>query len=111
MDARLVAPTGAATAVAYFEIRNTGAVGDTLLYADSPDAGISMIRSTGPGRADRVRSVPVPAGGRLRMAPGGLGVVILDPPPLAPGATVDYNLWFRYAGRVAVRTPVVADTK
>ncbi|MEU5535983.1 copper chaperone PCu(A)C [Streptomyces sp. NPDC020362] len=111
MDARLVAPAGTASAVAYFEIRNTGAVGDTLLYADSPEAGISMIRTTGPGRNDRVRSVPVPAGGRVRMAPGGIGVVILDPPALAPGATVDYNLWFRYTGKVAVRTPVVAGAK
>lgn len=111
VDARLVAPAGAASAVAYFEIRNTGAVGDTLLYADSPEAGISMIRTTGPGRTERVTSVRVPAGSSVRMAPGGLGVVILDPPALAPGATVEYNLWFRYSGRVTVRTPVVAGTK
>ncbi|MFF8732434.1 copper chaperone PCu(A)C [Streptomyces sp. NPDC015171] len=111
VDARLVAPPGAASAIAYFEIRNGGAAGDTLLHADSPAAGISMIRTTGPGRTERVRSVRVPAGGRVRMAPGGLGVVILDPPALAPGAVVDYNLWFRYAGRVSVRTPVVASPR
>ncbi|MEU1402837.1 copper chaperone PCu(A)C [Streptomyces sp. NPDC005728] len=65
VDSRLVAPAGAASTVAYFEIRNTGAVGDTLLYADSPEAGISMLRTTGPGRTERVRSVRVPAGGSV----------------------------------------------
>ena len=40
------------------------------------------------------------------MAPGGLGVVILDPPELKAGQTLPYALWFRQSGRVAVRATV-----
>ena len=40
------------------------------------------------------------------MAPGGLGVVILDPPELKAGQTLPYTLWFRQSGRVVVRATV-----
>lgn len=64
------------------------------------------VRRTGTGRTDPVWAVDVPAGGTVRMAPGGLGVVILDPPALAAGQTVPYTLWFRQSGRVVVRAVV-----
>ncbi|MFD9654714.1 copper chaperone PCu(A)C [Streptomyces mirabilis] len=40
------------------------------------------------------------------MAPGGLGVAILDPPVLRAGQQVTYLLWFRQSGKVAVRASV-----
>ncbi|WP_239148928.1 copper chaperone PCu(A)C [Streptomyces sp. SID12501] len=47
VDARILAvPAGAGATRAYFEIRNTGSSKDTLLYADSPELGISMLRRT-----------------------------------------------------------------
>nr|WP_241267303.1 copper chaperone PCu(A)C [Streptomyces scabichelini] len=110
VDARIVAPVNAGSTAAYFEIRNTGAARDTLLYADSPELGVSVIRpagrESGSASTDRVRAVDVPAGGTVRMAPGGLGVAILDPPALKPGQKVRYNLWFRYSGMVGVQAPV-----
>ncbi|MFJ8469714.1 copper chaperone PCu(A)C [Streptomyces swartbergensis] len=112
VEARIIAPMGARSTAAYFEIRNTGSSPDTLQYADSPDLGISIIRRTvrrtGTGRTEPAWAVDVPAGGTVRMTPGGLGVVILDPPALKPGQSVRYNLWFRYSGRVGVRVPVTA---
>ncbi|MPY61634.1 copper chaperone PCu(A)C [Streptomyces spongiae] len=113
--ARIIAPMGARSTAAYFEIRNTGASPDTLRFADSPELGISVIRRTarrtGTGRTEPAWAVSVPAGGTVRMAPGGLGVVILDPPALKPGQTVRYNLWFRHSGKVSVEVPVTAGPK
>lgn len=108
VDARVIAaPAGSGSTVAYFEIRNSGPSKDTLLYADSPELGVSMVRrAVGAGRTDAVGAVGVPAGGTVRMAPGGLGVVILDPPVLTVGRTVAYTLWFRESGRVVVRAKV-----
>ncbi|MFS8198115.1 copper chaperone PCu(A)C [Streptomyces sp. CWNU-52B] len=110
-SARVVAvPAGSGSTAAYFEIRNTGPSKDTLLYADSTELGISVlrrtVRRTGTGRTDPVWAVEVPAGGTVRMAPGGLGVVILDPPELRAGQTLPYTLWFRESGRVVVRATV-----
>ncbi|MFI5674312.1 copper chaperone PCu(A)C [Streptomyces cellulosae] len=112
VDARIVAATsGSGSASAYFEIRNTGPSKDTLLYADSPALGISMLRRTvprkGTERTDRVRAVDVPAGGTVRMTPGALEVAILDPPVLKAGQKVPYLLWFRRSGKVVVRATVV----
>lgn len=111
VDARIVAaPAGSDSTAAYFEVRNTGSSKDTLLYADSTELGLSIlrrtVRRTGTGRTDPVWTVDVPAGGTVRMAPGGLGVVILDPPELKAGQTLPYTLWFRQSGRVVVRATV-----
>lgn len=69
------------------------------------------MRRTGTGRTDPVRAVDVPAGGPVRMVPGGLGVVILDPPVLTAGQPVPYTLWFRQSGQVAVRAVVTAGVR
>ncbi|MEV0937335.1 copper chaperone PCu(A)C [Streptomyces phaeochromogenes] len=111
VDARIIAaPAGSDSTAAYFEVRNTGSSKDTLLYADSTELGLSIlrrtVRRTGTGRTDPVWAVDVPAGGTVRMAPGGLGVVVLDPPVLKAGQTVPYTLWFRQSGRVVVRATV-----
>ncbi|MFF1300366.1 MULTISPECIES: copper chaperone PCu(A)C [unclassified Streptomyces] len=111
VDARIIAaaPDSDSTA-ACFEVRNAGSSKDTLRYADSTELGVSVlrraVRRTGTGRTDPVWAVDVPAGGTVRMAPGGLGVVILDPPELRAGQTLPYTMWFRQSGRVVVRATV-----
>jgi copper(I)-binding protein len=106
----LAVPAGSGSTAAYCEIRNTGSSKDTLLYADSTELGISVlrrtVRRTGTGRTEPVRAVDVPAGGTVRVAPGGLGVVILDPPEPRADRTLPYTLWFRESGRVVVRVTV-----
>ncbi|MFJ7996076.1 copper chaperone PCu(A)C [Streptomyces sp. NPDC096310] len=108
VDARIIAaPAHSGSTRAYFEIRYTGPSKDTLLYADSPELGIGILRHSvsrnGAERTDSVWVVDVPAGGTVRMEPGGLCVVILDPPVLKAGQQVSYLLWFRQSGKVAVR--------
>ncbi|MFI0820115.1 copper chaperone PCu(A)C [Streptomyces sp. NPDC021098] len=90
-------------AAAFFEIRNTGDIDDTLLYADSPALGVSMLRKPDrkqPGTAQRARRVAVPARSTVRMAEGGIHIAVLDPPALRPLARVPFNLWFEGRGRV-----------
>ncbi|MEV0222439.1 copper chaperone PCu(A)C [Streptomyces sp. NPDC050704] len=119
VDARIIAaPAGSGSTTAYFEVRNAGPSKDTLLYADSTELGVSQLRRTvrrtgtgRTGRTDPVWAVDVPAGGTVRMAPGGLGVVILDPPELTTGQTLPYSLWFRQSGRVAVRATVTESVR
>ncbi len=111
VDARVLAvPAGSGATLAYFEIRNTGSSKDTLVYADSPELGISVLRRTvnrnGTERTVPVRAVDIPSGGTVRMAPGALVVGILDPPVLTAGQTVPYRLWFRQSGEVTVQAIV-----
>ncbi|MGW2331451.1 copper chaperone PCu(A)C [Streptomyces sp. NPDC001700] len=90
-------------AAAFFEIRNTGNIDDTLVFADSPALGVSMLRKPDrkqPGTAQRARRVAVPAKSTVRMAEGGIHIAVLDPPALRPLARVPFNLWFEGRGRV-----------
>lgn len=116
VEARIIAaPAGSGSTTAYFEVRNAGLSKDTLLYADSTELGVSQlrrtVRRTGTGRTDPVWAVDVPAGGTVRMEPGGLGVVILDPPELKAGQSLPYSLWFRQSGRVAIRATVTESVR
>ncbi|RNG26506.1 copper chaperone PCu(A)C [Streptomyces botrytidirepellens] len=90
-------------AAAYFEIRNTGDKDDTLVFADSPQLGVSMLREPDrrkPGAVRRAKKVTIPAHSTLRMKRGGIHVAVLDPPMLKPGERVSFNLWFTGRGRV-----------
>ncbi|MDX3241329.1 copper chaperone PCu(A)C [Streptomyces sp. ME18-1-4] len=108
VDARVIAASASSgSTVAYFEIRGLRPVQGHAAVRGLAGAGR---QHAAPGRRSRAcgrrGAVGVPAGGTVRMAPGGLGVVILDPPVLTVGRTVAYTLWFRESGRVAVRAKV-----
>ncbi|KUN84274.1 hypothetical protein [Streptomyces griseoruber] len=78
-DARVVAaPAGSGSTRVSFAIRNTRPTKDTLLHT----------------------------GGAVRMAPGGPGVVVLDPPALKASQETSHDLWFQQSGKVAVRATV-----
>ena len=100
-------------AAAYFEIRNTGDRDDTLVFADSPALGVSMLREPDtrkPGAVRRAKKVTIPAHSTLRMKRGGIHIAILDPPQLHPGERVSFNLWFTGRGRVgaeAIRSHLI----
>ncbi|MCD9586446.1 copper chaperone PCu(A)C [Streptomyces samsunensis] len=99
---RVVQSTGQ-TAAAYFEIRNVGDTDDTLIFADSPELGVSMLREPDrkrPGTVRRPKAVTVRAHSTLRMSREGIHVALLDPPTLRPGQRVSFNLWFSVRGRV-----------
>jgi copper(I)-binding protein len=105
-------PPGAATAAAYLTITNTGAA-DRLLGAATPAArGAELHTHVEEGGLHRMvhltDGIELPAGEALRLAPGGLHVMLVDlATPLTPGKTVMLSLRFAAAGELAIEVPVV----
>ncbi|MDE0201028.1 MAG: copper chaperone PCu(A)C [Rhodospirillaceae bacterium] len=68
--------------VIYLEIRNRGAADDRLVAVGTPLANkVELHRSTledGVHRMEAVESIVVPAGGTVKLAPGGLHVMLVD---------------------------------
>jgi len=96
---------------AYLVIRNRGQQADRLLEASTPVAGKVEIHETR-REGDKVRMVPVagvevPAGGTVRMAPGGLHIHLLDlKRNLRPGDSFTMTLRFERAGAITITVSV-----
>jgi copper(I)-binding protein len=105
-------PPGVATAAAYLTITNTGAA-DRLVGAATPAArGAQLHTHTEEGglhgMVHLADGIAVPAGEALRLAPGGLHLMLVDlAAPLTPGTTVRLSLRFVAAGQLAIEVPVV----
>ena len=83
----------------YFILRNTGKADITLTGAKSSACGMLMLHLSketgGMSSMEDVASVPVPAGGEIRFAPGGYHLMCMDPAPsIKPGASVPVTLLF-----------------
>jgi copper(I)-binding protein len=104
------APPGARTAAIYLTVENRGAVADRLVAARSPRGAVEIHAMRMDGGVMRMRAtpdVPVPARGRVDLAPGGLHLMLVDPaPPLKAGERVPVTLTFERAGAVDVQVPV-----
>ncbi|NIR46407.1 MAG: copper chaperone PCu(A)C [Gemmatimonadetes bacterium] len=103
--------SGARTAM-YFTVANHGETDDELLSVSTPVAGRAEIHHTyadgGMMRMEPVASLPVGAGEVVRLAPGGVHVMLLDlREPLWAGDRIEATLRFRTLGEVAVRARVV----
>ena len=101
--ARATAP-GATVGVVYFEIVNAGAA-DTLLSVESPVAGHTEMHDSsmkdGTMQMRPVKSLNIPANGRVRFASGGLHVMLVDlKQPLTEGQKFPLQLVFRVAGTI-----------
>jgi len=111
-DAYAAEPLSRETGAVYLTIENAGSRPDTLLGASTPIAAMTHLhRMAGPGTA-QMRSqevAEVPAGGSLRLRPGGLHLMLLSltSQPRA-GDTIDLTLRLQHAGTLAVRVPVVS---
>jgi copper(I)-binding protein len=106
-------PPGVTVAVGYLELVNDGAA-DRLVRASSPRARtVEFHESTLDKGVERMRelpSVPLPARGRVRFAPGGLHLMLLGlTRPFVAGDAVPLVLEFEKAGRVATTLLVGAD--
>jgi copper(I)-binding protein len=104
-------PPGATVAGAYLSIDNKGKSADRLLRAASPVAGLVELHSMRmEGNVMRMRAVPaidVPAGASVKLAPGGLHVMLQElKRPLKPGERVPMTLVFERAGEVKVELAV-----
>jgi len=104
------APPGARTAAIYLTVENRGAAADRLLSARSPRGAVEIHAMRMDGGVMRMRAtadVPVPARGRVELAPGGLHLMLVDPaPPLKAGERVPLRLAFERAGSVDVQVAV-----
>ncbi len=102
--------TGDRTAL-YFTIENQGSVDDALISVKSPVARrVEIHRTTHSGgiaRMQQISRVEVRANGRVRLAPGGLHIMLLDlerSPEV--GEIVEAELEFLRAGRMRIEAEV-----
>jgi copper(I)-binding protein len=104
--------TQAKTGAAYLDIRNSGNAADRLLSASSPAAARVELHSMSmDGGVMRMRElkqgIVVPAQGHLRLAPGGLHLMLVGlKAPLEQGGKVPLTLRFAQAGEVQVTAKV-----
>ena len=97
--------------VIYLEISNSGATDDRLIAVSTPLAGrVELHRSTmedGIHRMEKVDSIPVPAGGTVALAPGGLHVMLIDLRfMLMAEETIPVTLTFEHAGDISTGVSV-----
>jgi copper(I)-binding protein len=100
---------GGAGSTLYFTVLNGGGSDDTLLAVRSDRVGEAALHGVdSKGMMEVASAIAVPAGGRLRLRPGGYHVMLsrLSGAPAA-GDTIPFELTFRHAGSLQVRAPVV----
>lgn len=106
-------PTVAAqkSAAAYLSIHNAGRTADRLLSVSTPAATGAAVHATSTrGGIVRMRAagaLPIGAGGRIDMKPGGLHLMLTGlKAPLRAGRTLPLTLRFERAGVVRTAVPV-----
>jgi copper(I)-binding protein len=83
----------------YFTLKNVGKSDISLTGAKSGACGMLMLHRSkemgGMSSMEDVESVPVPAGGEIRFAPGGFHLMCMDATPaIKPGGSVPVTLLF-----------------
>lgn len=97
----------------YFELANHGPAPDRLVGVASPAAGTaelhaSVVDAQGVATMRPVQAIDLPAGGRAKLAPSGLHVMLIGlKGPLREGMRLPMTLVFERAGEVAVEFEVV----
>jgi copper(I)-binding protein len=113
VNAYAAEPVTDESAVVYFTVRNGTEVADTLVRAATPIAATADVHREmsmgGMMHMEPAGPVAVPAGGALRLEPGGMHLMLehLTRRPRV-GDTLDVTLTFSRAGPIQVRVPVVA---
>jgi periplasmic copper chaperone A len=106
-------PSTAGLASAYLVMENLGRSTDTVTSLSGPEVGDASMHGV---RREGVSStmypidrLEVPAGGRVKMRPGGIHIMLSElAGELAVGDTIVLDLTLARAGRVAVRLPVIS---
>ena len=100
------------TGAAYLVVRNHGATADRLLGASTPEAERvelhgSTVSADGVASMREQEGAEVPAGGELKLAPGGLHLMLVNlKGRLFEGTTIPMTLVFERAGEVPVEVMV-----
>jgi hypothetical protein len=105
------APPGAPVMAAYLTIENRGKQADRLVAVastDFPQTEIHNMREqNGVLRMYAIDALPVPAGGQVTLAPGGLHLMLMKPRrALRAGDTVKLELRFASGARLTVDATV-----
>jgi hypothetical protein len=92
-------------------IDNGGTAADALLTASTPLAAKVEIHETttsgGMTGMHPVDRLEIPAGGTVRLEPGGVHLMLMGlTGPVEPGTTVSLELRFEHAGTIVVQAPV-----
>lgn len=110
------ASIGAAkSGVIYLGVTNRGTAADRLTGAETPVAKKASLHTTtedgGVMKMRPVEAVELPAGGGLRLEPGGLHIMLMGlKAPLAEGARFPLTLIFERAGPLEVEVTVKSAT-
>lgn len=104
-------PPGARTGGAFLTVENRGTQGDRLIAVASPVAAAAELHSMAMEgtvmRMRAVRTIDIPAGGKVALTPGGFHVMLLDlKQPLAVGERIALTLTFERAGTIDVAVDV-----
>lgn len=104
-------PAAAKAGAGYLTIVNRGSEPDRLTGAECACAGMTMLHRTRVendiARMEHVDAVEIPAGGEVRLAPGGLHVMFMRlKAPFREGERIAATLFFARAGRVEVEFAV-----
>lgn len=110
---RMIIP--ARPAAGYFTLNNPTDKTIALTGASSPECGALMLhKSTSAGGQDKmemVKSVPVPAHGEVKFAPGGYHLMCMKPAStIKPGTAIQVTLTFQDGKTVQADFPVYGAT-
>lgn len=93
-----------ASGAAYLRIENRGTLPDTLLEASSPAARGAMFHG---GAMAHLMVLPIPAGGELRLEPGGTHIMFSEFSAMPrAGDSLAVTLRFARAGGVTLELPI-----
>ena len=99
-------------AAGYLVITNSTSAADALVSASTPDAASVEMHETktdmnGMTGMSPVSRIEVPAGGSVKLEPGGYHLMINDlAKPLVVGESIELDLVFEHGGRVVVQAEV-----
>ena len=98
--------------VVFATIVNHGGQGDVLVAVETPVAGVARVHlskvTNGVASMTAVGPVEIPANGQVKLAPGGLHIMLMKlKRRLVKGTTIPLTLVFEKAGRVDVMVPVL----
>jgi len=110
-EAYAAEPVSREAGAVYLTIENRADEPDTLLGAWTPIASMTHLHRMSGAGGTRMRTqdvAEVPAGGRLRLRPGDLHLMLMTITAMPhAGDTIDLNLEFARAGALTVRVPVL----
>jgi len=102
---------GGGTGAVYVTLSNTGSQADALISASTDAAGAAELHEvkheSGVMKMRPVKSIPVPAGGKVELKPGGYHIMLLNlKHDLKPGEKIPVTLKFEHGAEVRVDADV-----